>query len=685
MLFLMSFIIGSQKGKIIVFLNTIFALAMIGSLILFYFKRNNIENFAFFTQIIIVLLTSTKVYLMGGIFQGIGAIFVGLLGPFYALILPNKRRAIILFILYLVLIAFATFLNPINNDNYLLDYHFLGFVLSVVMIFSMLFYFTSRLEKLKKEEKIRLIELDRLKTNFFTQVAHELRTPLTIILGKSNQLKKRVGGFEQDFQMIERNGIHLLKMSQQLLDLSKLEANSMSVNLEQQDMVLYLRYLLESFHPMLNDKNIELIFNSENSQLFMDFDEEKLRIIVSNLITNAIKHTRANGKIYVNFYQKKDDINRVYFEVKDEGSGIPKQFQHRVFDRFFQLENNEEIYGSNGGNGLGLFLTKELLKLCGGDIILESELGKGSIFRFWLPATFNSKMKSETQPLKDENSIIERNSEIHESQLVSKDNKHRLHLLIIEDNDDVIDYLKSILIDYEIKTAKNGIEGMELAKNNIPDLIISDVMMPQEDGISFCKKIKNDFLTSHIPVILLTAKVDHKSKLEGINAGADVYLPKPFDAQELLLRIKQITSLRKVLQKRYSKMVNGLLPDHLENLTFIHEDKFMENVIQIIENHLDDENFSVDLLSSEISMSRSQLYRKFSALTDKTVHQFIRKYKLNRSRQLLKNTDLNVSQVAMDTGFKNLSHFSRIYSEEFGYSPQMEKKIIKPNSPISLN
>jgi CheY-like chemotaxis protein/two-component sensor histidine kinase len=482
-------------------------------------------------------------------------------------------------------------------------------------------------------------------------------------------MKKVLKGFEEDFEMIERNGRNLLNLSQQILDLSKLEAKQLPIHLQQQDLVVYIKYLLESFHPITTAKGMNINFNAVPGTLFMDFDEDKVRMILSNLISNAIKFSEPDTDIEVSLSLECAESEQVKIKVTDHGIGIPADHVPRVFDRYFQVEQHRIRHEE--GSGLGLALTWELVKLLGGKITLQSEVNIGSSFSFWLPVTRNSIIK---QPLFDLEPFADEEEITLETGVPVCKHAERLKLLLVEDNSDVISYMKSVLTQYEIYTAENGKTGFEYAIDLIPDLVISDVMMPLEDGFSLCKRLKEDLRTSHIPVILLTARADQSSRLVGLDAGADAYLEKPFDPEELELRIRKLTALRKTLQKRYSGMIFGFPLSLPKNPAFAKEDRFMEKFVQSIDNHMVDEEFGIDTLCNDLAMSRSKLYRKFSALTNLTVHQFIRKFKLNRSQHLLRTTNLNVSEVAFHTGFKNLSHFSRIYTEEFGFSPQKEKK-----------
>ncbi len=670
-LLLMSLIIGNNEGPGVVVLNFIWIIALVSALIIFHFYKKGIEGFALASQLTIVVLASIKVYLMGGLLNAGGAIFIGLMGPLYALTLPNKKRAVFVFILYMSLMIGVTLLQPENPKGYLLYYYFLGFTLGNSMAFIALFYYTGRVEKLKQEEKQRMRELDEFKTRFYTNITHEFRTPLTIILGMADQIKNNPETWtEEGHKMIKRNGQNLLNLTNQMLALSKLETNVMPVNLIQDDIALYMRYLVESFHSLADTKNIRLLFTAEPVEIKMDFDPDKIQDILSNLISNAIKFTPKGGMVRVAISKENKDLeDHLILSVKDTGVGIPKENLPKVFDRYFQSENHKKQVTE--GSGLGLALTMELVKLLRGDITLKSTLGKGSTFTIRLP--IHNSAPHEHKNLSIELALSEIHSENIEQKVYSiqGEESKKLVLLIVEDNKDVVQYLRSLLThDYQIEVAGNGFEGLKKAIDVIPDLVISDVMMPIMDGIAFCKKLKSDLRTSHIPVVLLTARTDVESKMVGLIAGADVYLAKPFNRKELFVRIKKLIVLRKTLQERYKAIATLPYLDQHSGGHILHkEDTFMQKVRQMLEVHLSEEEFGIAELCRALAMSRSQLYRKFAALTDTSVHHFIRKLRLAKAKELLLTTKLNVSEVAYDTGFKNPSHFSRVYSEEFGIAP----------------
>jgi len=651
--------------------DLVFLLAMPVLLIGFHFYRKGIEDWALFSQIFLVGITSFKVYIMGGLLLAGAPIFIGLLGPVYALILPNKKRAIFVCILYIVLMIGATLLQPEPPENLSVPLYINGYLIGISMIFMVLYYFTSQVDKLKRQEKQRMAELDEFKTKFYTHITHEFRTPLTVISGMVDQVKNNPEKwFNEGLKMIKRNNLKLLNLTNQMLELSKLEAKVLPVNMVQDDLAVYLKYLVESFDSFAKSRDINLNFSVLPKKIRMDFDPEKIQNILSNLISNAIKFTPAAGHVDVTVFEElKKRESQLILSIKDTGSGIPAKDLPHVFDRYYQANQSENQFEE--GTGLGLALTRELVKLLKGDISVESEPGKGATFRVALPITHLAPVGKIS--ISKEIQLSEMYSDETEPILPSETDsaQDKLVLLLVEDNKDVLKYLHSILSDqYKIEIAENGQEGFEKATEIIPDLVISDVMMPVLDGFEFCKKLKSDIRTSHIPVVMLTARADADSKLEGLNVGADVYLAKPFDKKELLLRVQKLIELRKALQERYKSLVP--LRSSFETsdaTTFKREDNFIQKVRTALEERLSDGDFDISKLCQSLTMSRSQLYRKFNALTNTTVNQFIFNIRLHKAKELLLTTEFNITEIAFETGFKSVSHFSRAFSEEFGMSP----------------
>ncbi|MCB0593868.1 MAG: response regulator [Lewinellaceae bacterium] len=543
---------------------------------------------------------------------------------------------------------------------------------------------------LEQQEAVRLKELDQFKTNFYTNITHEFRTPLTIILGMVEQVKNDPEKwYNEGLQMIRRSGNNLLRLVNQMLDLSKVEAGVLPVNMVQGDVIAYLKYVLESFHSLAENKDITVHFQSDKEALVMDYDPEKLREIMSNLLSNAIKFTPKGGSVKVEVrslpgrapylmevgaktgakLEKPGDLPLgLRVVVTDNGKGISKERLDKIFGRFYS--NADPQAGESGGAGIGLALTQELVKLLGGEITVQSEVGKGSQFTVTLPIANEAKLEN---PPEIEPDPGKARSPIGEKEQVAGAGEDVPHLLIIEDNRDVVRYLFSILEqDYQLEVAENGKEGLEKALETIPDIILSDVMMPEMDGFELCDKLKMDFRTSHIPIILLTAKADMPSRIEGLERGADAYLAKPFHKEELQVRLHKLLEIRKQLQERYASLPSaGSRPPSVE---YEIEDAFMKQVRDILEAHLSDEYFGILDLCKELGMSRPQFYRKFKALSGQTVGQYFRSLRLDKAKALLLATSLHISEIAYEVGFKDPAYFTRVFKEEFGVNPSEVRK-----------
>ncbi len=513
------------------------------------------------------------------------------------------------------------------------------------------------LQEKKEAETTRLKELNELKTKLYTNITHEFRTPLTVIEGITKELE----GNEEKKKMILRNSQNLLHLVNQMLDLSKLESGQMPIQLEQADIISYLQYIIESFQSYAKSQQIQLHFISEEEQLMMDFDADKLLKIISNLLSNAIKYTPARKDIYV----KTAIVNQQFkISIQDKGIGIPANELPHIFNRFYQSKQNET---TQNGTGVGLALTKELTELLEGTIQVKSTEGKGSIFTLLFPIHRTSPIRT----VKTEAISLTATSPI----VNSKDTKitdDKPIVLVIEDNTDVAYYIETCLKDnYQTIFATDGAMGIEKAIATIPDIIISDVMMPKADGYEVCATLKKDERTSHIPIILLTAKADQDSKLFGLERGADAYLAKPFDRIELEIRLEKLIELRKMLQARYQNMTS--IP-HVANAKKNKEDAFLVKVRKIIITHLEDEDFDTNRLCRELALSRSQLFRKLKALTNTSTAIYIRKVRLQKANELLHQTQRTVSEIAFDVGFKDVAYFSRCFSEEFGISPSATRR-----------
>lgn len=526
-------------------------------------------------------------------------------------------------------------------------------------------------KRLIEAEALRLQELDEVKNKFYTNITHEFRTPLTIILGMTEKIKQNPKiWYNEGLEMIKRNSHRLLQLVNQMLDLAKLESGTIQINLIQGDVIPYLSYITQSFESYAASKEIKLHFLPKESSIYLDYDREKLLQIVSNLITNSIRNTPKSGDIYVQAERLEEkSASRLLISIKDTGIGIHEAALPRIFERFHQLE--DENGNTAGGTGIGLALVSELISLLGGAIKVSSIVGKGSIFQIELPVTNNAPKTIESHDILFQQSIFHQNKRQDVGLGVSNKRVDKIEdfsvILIIEDNPDVVTYIKSCLGEaFQVIVAANGAEGVEIALTSVPDIVISDIMMPEKDGFEVVETLKKDERTSHIPIILLTAKADVSSRIEGLEKGADAYLAKPFNEQELLLRIKNMTDLISKFHYFYGtseSSSSGRKTKHPR------EDAFISKVRAKIIANISDSEWRVTQLASAVRLSREQLHRKLKALTGKSASIYIRSIRLLKAKELLERTDFNISEIAYKVGFKEPSHFSNAFKEEFGIPP----------------
>jgi|GEM_PF-1658624 len=516
----------------------------------------------------------------------------------------------------------------------------------------------------------KLVELNEVKTRLFSNVSHEFRTPLTVILGMTDTLKSDFDNqisknTEKSLEMIRRNGKNLLHLVNKLLDLAKIESGSMELELVQTDVVPFIKYFSESFHSLAEAKNINLTIYSEIEALNMDIDVNKLGAIISNLLSNAVKFTPENGKIIVHLNKiEQQEKQSLTIKIIDNGQGLDGKDIAHVFNRFYQVSNTSQR--QQLGTGIGLSLTKEFVELMNGNISVESSIGKGTTFTVQLPITQNA-IKNEMPTNTIEPAFREAPPK-HKKELSLEATTSDLPLLlIIEDNMDVALYLETCLQGkYQTIHALDGAIGIKMAFENIPDIIISDVMMPNMNGYEVCATLKADERTDHIPIILLTAKVSSEDRLTGLTHGADAYLAKPFNKKELFTRLDQLILLRKkLIRKLEQNGFSSVLNEKVENP----QTKFVQQVIRIVLTHLDNVNFGPTMLSEEMRLSESQIYRKLKSITDKSTAVFIRSVRLQKAKGLLQTSNKTVSEVAYEVGFNDPSWFSRSFKDEFGVPP----------------
>lgn len=520
----------------------------------------------------------------------------------------------------------------------------------------------SRAEELK--------ELDRVKSRFFTNISHEFRTPLTLIIGPLETLSKSTGdeAVIAEYSMMLRQAKKLLMLINQLLELSKLQKGMLKLNVSQNDMCRFIRTIVTSFASFARELDTEIQYTEKVTVSDFWFDNDKVEKIITNLVTNALKFTKQGGPVDVLLQDSRNNDDSVEIIVRDTGKGIGQEEIKHIFDPFYQADSvmNRRFEGS----GIGLALVKELVDLHKGSIHVNSIMDQGSEFIVELPVgrSFyqDGEMASAEIAPSDDLSVLEAEN-VRNSENLKHTSKERTLILMVEDNPDMRHYIRSNLEkSYRIIEAPDGKEGVSRATESIPDLIIADVMMPVMNGLEMTRILKNDELTSHIPIIILTAKASEESKLEGLHTQADDYVTKPFNAGELLLRIRNLIANRRIMREKFSKsfVVN---PSEITSSTI--DERFLQKALQIVEKNMDASDFGAEQFCSEISMSRTHVHRKLKALTGQSTTQFIRTIRLKRAVQLLRQHAGSVSEIAFQTGFNNLSYFTKCFKEFYGESP----------------
>jgi signal transduction histidine kinase/DNA-binding response OmpR family regulator/streptogramin lyase len=518
----------------------------------------------------------------------------------------------------------------------------------------------------QRREVERAHALEQLKTKFFTNVSHEFRTPLSLIIAPLDKIIKHTSDEEQvkQLNLVQRNAKRLLNLVNQLLDFRKMEVQEARLHPSIGDIVRFCKDTSYSFTDIAEKKKIQFSFSANIDGLEIYFDKDKIEKILFNLLSNAFKYTHDNGAVGINLIYQPPVNNEadgtLAIEVKDTGIGIPAGQHEKIFERFFQTEVPESMV--NQGTGIGLAITKEFVKLHNGIITVKSEPDQGTCFTVLLPAKkiYESSARAVTPPLtaeKGEPLVFEE----------SKKGDKRKTILLVEDNEDLRFYLKDNLkAQYYIEEAVNGKEGWEKIKLLNPDLVVSDIMMPLMDGVELAKKIKTETLTAHIPIVLLTAMGSEEKQLEGLKAGVNDYITKPFTFEILASRINNLLAQQKLLQKRFQKQVE-VNPGEV-TITPVDE-KFLKQALEAVEKQIDNPDFSVEDLSREMCMSRVTLYRKIVSLTGRSPLEFIRLIRLKRAAQLLGKSGMSITEIAYQVGFNDPKIFTKFFKEEFNMLP----------------
>ena len=543
--------------------------------------------------------------------------------------------------------------------------------------------------ELKKErlEKEKIEEINKLKLKLFTNISHDFRTPLTLIIGPLERMLKNKDGnsyVQKQHQTMYRNASVLLQLINQLLDFRKSESGKLKLKVSKNNITKFIESIKKSFDDLAEQRNIDFRFKSKEANLDIWFDEVNLKKVVFNLLSNAFKFTANHGKIRIKVaLAEKINQNYVKIEIKDDGRGIPKKNLKFVFDRFYQVERNES---SRSGTGIGLALAKSVVELHKGIIKVKSKENEGTCFTILLPLGKKHFSNDQFIDRIDQTENLQFYEEVASQSITEKaDNEITVNdeinseiptLLIVEDNPEVRLFIKDIFKkNHNIFEAENGKVALDIAQNNTVDLIISDVMMPIMNGIDFCDKIKTNIITSHIPVLLLTAKTSQDSQKQGYKIGADAYITKPFDTSILEQKVKNLLSTRQNLIKKFKKDLI-LKPKELEITSA--DEIFLKKSIDLIENNINNAEFTIQDFISEIGMSRSALYRKLKALTGQSISEFIKDIKLKRAAQLIAQTKMNISEIAFDLGFSDLKHFRKSFKKQFNELPS-QYRILNEN------
>ncbi|WP_343487000.1 ATP-binding protein [Allomuricauda sp. d1] len=517
--------------------------------------------------------------------------------------------------------------------------------------------------RIKQKSNKELKELDQLKSNFFANISHEFRTPLTLIKGPIEHLEQNPDEklAREDIKMIRRNANKVLGLVNQLLDLSRIDQGKLQLKTTEGDVFKCLSAAAASFNSHAAQRNMDYRVEIPNEVLWASFDRDKLEKVVYNLLSNAFKFCE-DGEL-VSFETSFID-GELQIQVSDSGRGISEEKLPFIFDRFYQVDSSATK--DREGSGIGLSLSKDLIELMDGTITVSSEEGKGTYFTVQIPI---EKIETRQRRQKKIETPVDKDAPKPVPFDLAKPDKRNLpRIVLVEDNEDMRQFIRGHLLkEYRVQEAINGQDGLKKTMANPPDLVITDLMMPKMDGIDLCKQLKTKVETSHIPIIMLTARAGVENRIEGLETGADDYLTKPFEAKELLVRTKNLIEQRRKLRELFSKSKTTVDPKEIAVNSI--DQRFLEQVLDLLEKEHSNPNFGVAQMQKELAMSKTQLHRKIKALTDETPSELLRNFRLKRAAQLLSQKADTVTQIAYQVGFNNLSYFAKCFKELYGVSP----------------
>lgn len=553
---------------------------------------------------------------------------------------------------------------------------------AVLLLFALIIFLLTIFERAKSNRIIK--QEERFISDIFVKITHEIRTPLTVILGLSKQLREQENLTAKNLSIylgaIERQGKSLSELVNQLLDIANLQTSEKALEWKTGNIVTFVEMIAETFRIYAGQKDLELNYYSNETEIETDFCPDFLHKILYNLLNNAIKFSEEGSRIFLTLERSKKDQKKVIIQVKDQGVGISKEALPHIFDLFYKDTNSSNPISK--GNGIGLALTRQLIEIMGGTISVSSEVGKGTTFTVELPIVRNeNQIYSRWAPdnkkspyLKIKSPSLEEKEETNS--ITPNENDPRTTILLAEDNKDVALYIRSLFPkdQYNIIQASNGEKALEIINKQIPDIVISDIIMPKKNGIELCENIKSSPLLNHIPVILVTAKNSETDLIEGLKSGADYYLKKPFYPEELLTLVKNLMGTRQVLKEKYDRTVAKEIgkenePNENKNT------EFLCRVTDIIYREMKNSNFSSAELAQELAISISQLNKKLNSITGYPSSGYILQVKLNYAKKLLSTQDKTIGEVASECGIFDMNYFSRIFKKHTGVTPTQFKKI----------
>ncbi|WP_459489130.1 two-component regulator propeller domain-containing protein [Aquirufa sp. ROCK-SH2] len=529
--------------------------------------------------------------------------------------------------------------------------------------------------RLKEIEKERIRELEQVKTHFFTNISHELRTPLTLIISPIEKYFLSNSSINKEqkskLQSVYQNAQKLLHLINQLLDLSKIESGKQNPSIAKHDIIVQLNSIIASFENYALQKQIKIKWSPPVNSLLVFYDSDIVEKCVTNLLSNAFKHTPEDGKIGVNitldkeYSQGKEMISRLHISVIDTGKGIAEAHLPHIFDRFYQIPDSARVVGT----GVGLALCKELIELHKGNIEVKSKLGEGSSFTISFPVQSTDFSLDWIQEAVSLDSSFSKNPVIKATSKSSEVNIEKQIVLIVDDHEEMRQFIADIFTDkFQILQAERGEEALEMAMTYLPDVVITDWMMPGMSGVNLCRALRQNSKTNHIPILILTSKSTQESQIEGMQAGADDFVSKPFNADILEIRVKKLLETKERLRKNLQKQL--VQKELSSSSALVFEDSLLQKATQIVIENMSNPEFDVEDLEKSLDMSKMQLYRKLKNLTSFAGNEFIRSIRLREAKSKLESSDFNISEIAYQVGFNDPAYFTRAFKKQYGKSPK---------------